>query len=359
MEGDDHVLSEYKHTTDTLSLSTNNGLGLEGFDFTYELSVPHVGEDLISVKDTYTSLKSEESPDFDSNRPDLNDEGPVPESALIYKKSKLLNIIGSYKVKFSSRMGIIEYLLHTYAILHSPNIRELYNYEVVLENTKPDSEDFWDALRNLTRDNLSADNFPKTSKCITLLSSFSKREGHSKYIKKNFLKKIDSHFTKLCKCHISILEHENPDDSYLRSIRTSTERARFLAKILNEYKTMNKHKNLDHLLDVAMIFDKNYDLSSDVLYEVIKQHGNRFVQRSLYSTVKNAVGTCTRGINPNVTAKLSESNDRIKNFIDIIQQSSIDTNDETDYFYRYNGYFGEERRCSARRIAQLRRQYTP
>ncbi|AFZ81367.1 hypothetical protein BEWA_007760 [Theileria equi strain WA] len=356
MESNDYTLFEYEHTTGVPSLSINNNFALDKLDFTHKLSTPHIKE---NAEEVYTPLKSERNYGLSSHKQDLNNEGNTQKSVLIYKKSKLLSIIGSYKVKFSDKMGIIEYLLHTYAILYSKNIHELYNYEVVLENTKPDSDGFWNTLTNLTRNNLNEDNFPKTSKCVTMLSNFSKRKGHSKYIKKNFLKKIDSHFTKLCTCHTSVMEHNNPDSSYLTSIRTSTEIARFIEKILTEYKTMNKHKKLDHLLDVATIFDKNYDLSSDVLYEVIKQHGNRFIQRSLYSTVKNAIGTCTRGINPNVTAKLNESSDRIKKFIDTIQQFSLDTGDETNYFYRYNDYFGEERRCSARRIAQLRRQYTP
>lgn len=61
----------------------------------------------------------------------------MSKNMLSYKRSRLLSKIGGYKALYSDKMGIVEYLLHSYVILFCPNPVTLYSYEAVFKNMSP------------------------------------------------------------------------------------------------------------------------------------------------------------------------------------------------------------------------------
>ncbi|XP_953187.1 uncharacterized protein TA08915 [Theileria annulata] len=277
----------------------------------------------------------------------------MSKNMLSYKRSRLLSKIGGYKAVYPDKMGIVEYLLHSYVILFCPNPVTLYSYEAVFKNMSPDSDEFWNTLRTLTSVQLDVDNYPNQLPAhISLLLEESNGSHQFQTINNSDAKKLDAHFTWLCRCCINVTGSKSDDyneDSPVDSIdkRYSDE---FVSR-------GTRKKSPGSQLTLNNVLNDNYDLSSDVLYEAIRQRGNRYLQRSLYSNVKNIAGLTSRGINPNVAAKITESNGRMKRFMDIIHESSIDSSDPSLY-NNYYDLFGDERRHSSRRSIMMRKKYS-
>ncbi|UKK02761.2 hypothetical protein MACK_002858 [Theileria orientalis] len=326
-------------------------------DFEYDLNDFNLNDFYKSVKHNKHKKSKNDNSILDKNKLEhalLENGNPNDERSkllLSYKRSRLLNRIGSYKATYPSKMGIVEYLLHSYVVLFTPNPVTIYSYDAVFKNLSPDTEEFWNTIRTLTRVQLEVDKFPNdVPSHVSLLLESKESDRPFDTIDNNDSMKLDAHFTWLCKCCINVTGSKS-DDLYDDLTEPNNEK-----KHTQEGVKTRSSKRVNNKIMLNKVFGKNYDLSSDILYEALRQKGNRYVQRSLYNNVKNMSSITTRGMNPNLAAKLNESNGRVKRFMDIIQQSSLDSSDPSTYT-NYDIY-GDERRHSSRRSMILRKKYS-
>lgn len=92
------------------------------------------------------------------------------------------------------------------------------------------------------------------------------------------------------------------------------------------------------------------DLPNDVMYEALRLHGNRLVQRSVYGSGKRLCAGNSSNSNQHAAAKVHATSAEIKGFMENIQKYSIDSKVP-------NQYYGEERRMTTRQSALLRKKY--
>ncbi|KAK2198474.1 hypothetical protein BdWA1_001489 [Babesia duncani] len=245
-------------------------------------------------------------------------------SLLLDKRGRLLNIIGGLKARYPQKLGLVHYLLHCYVILYSPNVITVFAYESILKNAipgtsklspciLPDRDKFWSSLNTLTRTSLETEKYPdNVAKYIKLLLEPRKNPDAAK---------LDSHFTWLCKSLINVVESVDDD-----SLITKPEINLQYSKVLNS----------------------GYELASDIVYESIKQRGNRFIHRNLYTSLKQYPHSGTRGMGPKIVAKLQSSSNKVKGFLQTVQNTATDDP---------SLYPNTERRHSSRRCALLRKRF--
>ncbi|CDR94865.1 hypothetical protein, conserved [Babesia bigemina] len=265
---------------------------------------------------------------------------------LVKRKSVLLNAIGRFKAKHADKMSLPEYMMHAYVILHTVNENTILTYEIIAAHTKMEPESFTKIMRTQTLSRLEQEEFDLDALGI-FKADFDNDEE---------LAQMDRQFTWLCECCCAVVDDAD-EDSMMEQIKKKRLEAIEANKQQPEPEPQQQHQqqasqnadkkhcpsaNFSQLVPIA-------DLPNDVMYEALRQHGNRLVQRSLCTSNKRQFGASTWSHNQNDASVISSSAAGLRDFADDIQRYSVDNNT--------NDYYGEERRLSARQTALLRKRY--
>ncbi|GFE54386.1 signal transduction histidine kinase, putative [Babesia ovis] len=262
---------------------------------------------------------------------------------MIKRKSMLLNVIGRFKAKYPEAMTLPEYMMHAYVILHTKNEKTILTYEIITSHTKTDPSLLSNILRSQTLSRLEQEEFDIDAAGIFNADFENDKE----------LASMDKQFTWLCGCCCQVIDEteEKVMDQHVEK------RKRDVMEDNEDEVQMDTNEQLKQYDEEkktnSFSFSKLVpveDLPNDVMYEALRQHGNRLIQRSLFAAPRRLYGSPGWSCNQEVAARLNSSAAELKEFADDIQRYSVDNTPNEEYY-------GEERRLSVRQSALLRKRY--
>ncbi|GBE61923.1 Uracil-DNA glycosylase, putative [Babesia ovata] len=275
---------------------------------------------------------------------DEEDDDPMRgfDDQLVKRKSVLLNALGRFKAKHPDKLSLPEYMMHAYVVLHTVNENTILTYEIIAAHTKMEPESFTKIMRSQTLSRLEQEDFD-----IEALGIFK-----ADFDNDEELTQMDRQFTWLCECCCAVVD-ESDEDSVMEQIKKKRIEAIEANKQQPQPEQQKyENQNADTQFCATASFSQLVpiaDLPNDVMYEALRQHGNRLVQRSLCTSNRRNYGASTWSHYQSDAAVLSASAAELRDFADDIQRYSVDNNT--------NDYYGEERRLSARQTALLRKRY--
>ncbi|EDO06005.1 hypothetical protein BBOV_II000450 [Babesia bovis T2Bo] len=262
---------------------------------------------------------------------------------IIRRKSALLNAIGRFKAKYPNQMTLPDYMMHAYVILYTKNENTLLTYEIITSHTKIDPSILSNIMRSQTLSRLEQEEFDLDAAGI-FNADFENDEQ---------LAILDKQFTWLCQCCCQVVD-EAEDVTVTQHMEQKN--GNNVGSNAGDVKSGEKSKSKEdegQAKCTSFNFAKLVpveNLPNDVMYEALRQHGNRLIQRSLYSAPRRLYASPGWSSNKDAAARLSSSAPEMRGFVDEIQRYSVDANQQEEYY-------GEERRLSVRQSALLRKKY--
>ncbi|ORM41464.1 uncharacterized protein BXIN_2438 [Babesia sp. Xinjiang] len=271
---------------------------------------------------------------------DVADNSLVLDEATIRRKSQLIQALGQFKAKNPERMTLPEYIMHAFVMLHTKNENTILTYEIIMDHIKIDEAVYANMLRSYTLTRLEQEDFD-----IDAVGIFK-----ADFENDQKLALLDKQITWLCECCCTDIE-ETED----KEVTSHTEKRGHDDVQQDRHMDANKQhkKNDESQQNGPFSFAKLIgveDLPTDVMYEALRQHGNRLVQRSLYAAPRRLYASPGWTCNQEVATRLNSSAAELKAFAEDIHRYSVDTTADDEYY-------GEQRRLSVRQSALLRKRY--
>ncbi|GIX65361.1 uracil-DNA glycosylase, putative [Babesia caballi] len=239
-----------------------------------------------------------------------NDAEEEFDEKLIRRKSALLDAIGKFKANNPEKMTLQEYMMHSYVILHTKNEHTILTYEIIAAHSKIGPEAYAETMRAQTLSRLEQENL--YGDVIGILTSDMGTDQEKA--------ELDKHFTWLCQCCCAAMEEKDEmsgTESLKRqrhdAVEPELEQPQSHRELgMYAYEQVNAPCNFSELLSVP-------ELPNDVMYEALRQNGNRLVQRSLYGRSKRQHRTHALAANPRVTNTVASAAE-LKGFAEDIQK---------------------------------------
>ncbi|KAK1442490.1 hypothetical protein BgAZ_300080 [Babesia gibsoni] len=268
---------------------------------------------------------------------DTSDAPPGFDDIMVKRKSDLLVCIGRFRAKHPDKVTLQEYMMHAYVIVHTKNPHTILTYEIIMTHSSLDPAQFSRVLYTQTLSRLEQEGFQTDA--ADLLNP---RIQHDKEIVQ-----MDRQISCLWQCYFSDLDEQDEVMTELNTVtpcRTSDGTPRSRDDNVDEPQAIENSGNLS-FSDLMQVTE----LSKDVVYEALRLHGNRLVQRSVYGETRRLYGGNVAIGGQEAVAKASSTSEDLRSFVENIQKYSVDISSDVHHI-------GQERRMSTRQYNLLRKK---